>query len=152
MRLSSTPPNNFSKASVNQPSSLQQRQGMEIPAEVERNLATIYNSAQAPVRGMAESFLTQESTKQLGESLNCLMALGHNKYYTLLKGLESHIDPFTLTIDSKDGLYILNILDEKKQSIRQAYLTDRMLPDIMNPLEQLLEALPRLAEEHAAKG
>ena len=38
MRLSSTPPNNFSKVSVNQPSSLQQRQGMEIPAEVENVL------------------------------------------------------------------------------------------------------------------
>jgi hypothetical protein len=152
MRLSSTPQANFSKAIVNQPSSLQQRQGMVIPPEVERNLATIYNSAQAPVRGLAECFLTQESTKQLGESLNYLMALGRNKYYTLLKGLESHIDPFTLTIDFKDGFYILNILDEKKQSIRKTYLTDRMLPDIMNPLEQLLQDLPGLTEEHASNG
>jgi hypothetical protein len=119
---------------------------------VEKRLATIYNSAQAPVRELAEGFLTQESTKELGESLKYLMRHSRNNYYTLLKGLESHIDPFTLTIDSKDGLYILNILDEQQQSICQAYLTDRMLPDIMNPLEQLLKALPGLAQKYPANG
>jgi hypothetical protein len=47
MRLSSTPPNNFCKAIVNQPASLQQRQGLTITKEVEERLISAIGEKEA---------------------------------------------------------------------------------------------------------
>ncbi len=47
MRTSFTPPTNFSKVNVNQPASLQQRQGMTIPPDVEERLISAIGEKEA---------------------------------------------------------------------------------------------------------
>ena len=72
MRLSSTPPNNICKVSVNQPSSLQQRQGMKVPPEVEIALDDIFLALES---GLEKTFC------KLGQTRGMIPSEHKNKHW-----------------------------------------------------------------------
>jgi hypothetical protein len=160
MRLSSTPPNNFSKVSVNQPASLQQRQGLDLNPKEASKLAFVTNRAQFNVvdRG---SKLVKGRYKQTHWRDELLITRVINNYYQeLMKNLAAHDDPFTgrvvtnqsLTDIDLGNIHTLEICKPNGDVLKQIRLNARTFAEVIEPLEDLLEDLPRLAEEHASNG
>ena len=157
MRTSSTPPNNICKVTVNQPSSLQQRQGMEIPAEVEKKLADLFDRTH-------RTFLNQlrEQAPSLcnysphSKGFAHLQALAIDHFDTTLQALKSHeaSNHLTLAVESAvDGVqHTLKVISPSGGVVYDTWFNNQTIGDVSYTLKEILQNLPRLAERYPANG
>ena len=153
MRLSSTPRTDFSKASVNQPSSLQQRQGMTIPPDVEKRLVHLFDETHLKFRDLViekAPCLNYEQPHSRGFAHLQGFAIKH--FSTILKGLKKHqaSNHLTLAVDSAvDGVeHTLKVMSPSGEVVYETWFKNETIGDVSKGLSCLLQELPGLAERN----
>jgi hypothetical protein len=157
MRLSSTPKANFSKAIVNQPSSLQQRQGLTITNGVEKRLgdlfSTTFSTFQNQLREQAPHLFDGQPHSR---GFAHLQALAIDDFETIVQVLKSHEDSnhLTLAVDSAvDGVqHTLKVMSPSGEVVHKTWFNNETIGDVSNKLTVLFQELPRLAQQHPANG
>jgi hypothetical protein len=141
MRLSSTPPNNFSKASVNQPSSLQQRQGLDLNSKEASKLGLVHNRATCNTPSLRTNHTqAQEVADAFGDILNLLKSSTDGLIGRVVTTQNQNL------ID-KGNRQTLEIL-HNQEVVHNVALDALNIEGVMEPLRQLLQDLPRLAERN----
>ncbi len=152
MRLSSTPPNNFCKASVNQPTSLQQRQGAAIEAQTEMALHTIDANCGASILAGSKD-VVQRTALEVQEHSQAIRQA--------ISALTSHDDPFALQIDFSSpqynpdipGIHPIQIVNNTTKEVIDTHNLDNTTSSyLFFSLGELLAKLSNLSQQHASKG
>jgi len=157
MRLSSTPPNNFCKASVNQPASLQQRQGLTITKEVDKRLvhlfSTTFSTFQNQLREQAPRLVEGQPHSR---GFAHLEGLAIDDFETKVQVLKSHeaSNHLILAVDSAvDGVaHTLKVMSPSGEVVHKTWFNNQTIGDVSNELTVLFQELPRLAQKYPAKG
>ncbi|MFN9690639.1 MAG: hypothetical protein ACK551_00855 [Vampirovibrionales bacterium] len=153
MRLSSTPSNNFCKASVNQPTSLQQRQGLTITKEVEKRLVNLFDETHLKFKRLV---IEQASRLVDGQphsrGFAHLQGFAINHFSTILKDLKKHqaSNHLILAVDSAvDGVtHTLKVMSPSGEVVYKTWFKNETIGDVSKGLSCLLQELPGLAERN----
>lgn len=149
MRTSSTP-NNFCKASVNQPTSLQQRQGAAIEAQTKMALRTIGANCGASILAGSKD-VVQRTALEVQEHSQAIRQA--------ISALTSHDDPFALQIDFNSpqytpytpGIHPVQIVNETTSEVIHTHdLNNTTSAHLLFSLGELLGKLSNMAKEHAS--
>jgi hypothetical protein len=153
MRLSSTPTANFSKVSVNQPPSLQQRQGLTITKEVEKRLVHLFNTTVFTFHNQ----LREQAPRLFDEQPHSrgvarLEGLAIDDFETIVQVLKSHegSNHLTLAVDSADNgvTHTLKVMSPSGELVYETWFDNQTIGDVSKKLSCLLQELPGLAERN----
>jgi hypothetical protein len=157
MRTSFTPPTNFSKASVNQPSSLQQRQGLTITKEVEKRLGHLFNETHVKFNDLVREQAPRLDFEQPhSRGFSYLQALAIEHFDTTLQALKNHEASKHLTLVMESAVngveHTLKVMSPSGEVVHKTWFNNQTIGDVSSKLSDLLQEVPGLAEKYPANG